>query len=77
MGSTSKQGWFLFAFIVGFTLGPAGLFGLGWLMALVGFAIMIGALVGFYSIKEKKPTTQNSLGLEHRPVTSGAQKQVR
>jgi hypothetical protein len=52
MGATSSQGWYLFVFIVGFTLGPAGLAGLGWLVALVGFALMAVALAGFRSIKE-------------------------
>jgi len=40
MGSNSAQGWYLFTFIVGFTLGPAGLFGLGWLVAAVGFTLL-------------------------------------
>ena len=52
MGATSKQGWYLFVFIVGFTLGPAGLVALGWPIALIGFGLMIAALAGFYSIKE-------------------------
>ena len=52
MGATSKQGWYLFLFIVGFTLGPAGLFALGWPIALLGFAMIAGALAGFHSIKE-------------------------
>jgi len=52
MGATSSQGWYLFVFIVGFTLGPAGLAGLGWLVALVGFVLMAVALAGFHSIKE-------------------------
>jgi hypothetical protein len=52
MGATSLQGWYLFVFIVGFTLGPAGLLALGWPVALVGFALMAAALVGFRSIKE-------------------------
>ena len=30
MGATSAQGWYLFVFMVGFTLGPAGLLALGW-----------------------------------------------
>lgn len=51
MGATSQQGWYLFVFLVGFTLGPAGLAFLGWLVALVGFALMAVALAGFASIK--------------------------
>ena len=52
MGSTSAQGWYLFLFILGFTLGPAGLYGLGWPIALIGFALLGMAFVGFRSIKE-------------------------
>jgi len=52
MGATSKQGWYLFVFIVGFTLGPAGLAGLGWPIALIGFGLMAAALAGFRSIRE-------------------------
>jgi hypothetical protein len=56
MGSTSAQGWYLFAFILGFTLGPAGLFALGWPVALVGFVLMLVAFAGFHSIKEPAMT---------------------
>lgn len=52
MGATSSQGWYLFLFMIGFTLGPAGLFALGWLPALIGFALMAVALGGFLSIKK-------------------------
>ena len=52
MGSTSQQGWYLFVFIVGFTLGPAGLAGLGWPVALVGFGMIAASFMGFRSIKE-------------------------
>ena len=52
MGATSSQGWYLFVFMVGFTLGPAGFLALGWPVALVGFALMAGALVGFRSVKK-------------------------
>jgi len=52
MGATAAQGWYLFLFMVGFTLGPAGLFALGWLAALIGFAMMAVALGGFLSIKQ-------------------------
>ncbi len=64
MGSTSAQGWYLFMFIVGFTLGPAGLFALGWPIALIGFALLVAGLVGFRSIKE--PVTQDSFGAENK-----------
>ena len=70
MGSTSAQGWYLFMFIVGFTLGPAGLFALGWPVALIGFAILAAGLVGFRSIKE--PATQDSLGVESKRATAMA-----
>jgi len=54
MGATSAQGWYLFAFIAGFTLGPAGLVALGWPVAIVGFALLAVAFGGFRSIKETK-----------------------
>lgn len=53
MGATSAQGWYLFMFIVGFTLGPAGLVALGLPVALLGFLLMAGALGGFLTIKER------------------------
>ena len=52
MGATSAQGWYLFIFIVGFTLAPAGILALGWLGGILGLAMMAGALAGFHSIKE-------------------------
>jgi hypothetical protein len=54
MGATSTQGWYLFTFIVGFTLAPAGLFALGWPVAIVGLVLLAVALGGFRSIKETK-----------------------
>ena len=73
MGATSKQGWYLFLFLVGFTLGPAGLFALGWLVALIGFAMVAAALAGFRSIREA--TAPQAIGTERRPTPSpvGAQ----
>jgi hypothetical protein len=53
-------------FIVGFTLGPAGLFALGWPIALIGFALLVAALVGFRSLKE--PTIQSSVGEARKRV---------
>jgi hypothetical protein len=55
MGSTSAQGWYLLAFLCGFTLGPAGLYALGWPVALVGFGLLAIAFAGFRSIKELVP----------------------
>lgn len=52
MGSTSAQGWYLFAFLLGFTLAPAGLVALGWPVALLGFGLLALAFGGFRSIKE-------------------------
>jgi len=66
MGSTSTQGWYLFLFLVGFTVGPAGLFALGWPVALIGFTLIAVALVGFRSTKE--PATQSSVGEERKRV---------
>ncbi len=70
MGSTSAQGWYLFVFIVGFTLGPAGLFALGWPIALIGFGLVVVALFGFRNIKE--PAPQESLRMENKPAASVA-----
>ena len=70
MGSTSAQGWYLFMFIVGFTLGPAGLFALGWPVALIGFGLVVAALVGFRNIKE--PAAEASLRMENKPAPSVA-----
>ncbi len=70
MGSTSKHGWYLFLFLVGFTVGPAGLFALGWPVALIGFALLVAGLVGFRSIKE--PATQDSFGAENKRATTTA-----
>jgi len=70
MGSTSTQGWYLFVFIVGFTLGPAGLFALGWPIALIGFGLIVVALFGFRSLKE--PATQSSVGMENKRATTMA-----
>lgn len=51
MGAISKQGWFLFLFLIGFTFLVAGLAYLGAIFAIAGLAALIGSLVGFYSIK--------------------------
>ena len=69
MGANSKQGWYLFLFIIGFTFLVAGLAYLGPLFTLAGLACLIGSLVGFYRIKP----------LEHAtgPSFSGASRRVR
>ncbi len=51
MGANSKQGWFLFLFLIGFTFLVAGLAYLGFIFALAGLVILIISLVGFYRIK--------------------------
>ncbi len=71
MGATSKQGWYLFVFIVGFTLTPGGLVALGWPVALIGLALMVAALAGFYSIKEPVRPGAATLG-GHIAPTVGA-----
>jgi hypothetical protein len=55
MGSTAAQGWYLFLFLVGFTLGPAGLVALGWPIAIIGFVMMAASLAGFHAIKGSPP----------------------
>jgi hypothetical protein len=72
MGSTSAQGWYLFAFILGFTLGPAGLFALGWPVALIGFALLAVAFGGFRSIKEPAATGRSGVERERVPASTGA-----
>jgi len=52
MGSTSAQGWYLFTFLLGFTLTPAGLVALGWPVALLGFGLLAVSFGGFRSIKQ-------------------------
>jgi len=71
MGATSSQGWYLFVFLVGFTLGPAGLLALGWPVAILGFALMALALGGFRSIKE--PAVNPASG-ERAPVAPVGQR---
>jgi len=51
MGANSKQGWALFAFMVGFTFLPAGLVYLGPVFTLAGLICLIGSAVAFYQIK--------------------------
>jgi membrane-bound ClpP family serine protease len=51
MGANSKQGWFLFLFLIGFTFLVAGFAYLGFVFALVGLAFLIVSLAGFYQIK--------------------------
>ena len=70
MGSTSAQGWYLLAFIVGFTLGPAGLYGLGWPIALIGFALLVISFVGFRSIKESAASGRTESRRTPAPATA-------
>jgi membrane-bound ClpP family serine protease len=51
MGANSKQGWFLFLFLIGFTFLIAGLAYLGPLFTIFGILGLIGSLIGFYQIK--------------------------
>ncbi|MDO8431734.1 MAG: hypothetical protein Q7S58_04905 [Candidatus Binatus sp.] len=51
MGANSKQGWYLFLFLVGFTFLPAGLAYLGPIFSLIGLGCLIASCVGFYQIK--------------------------
>jgi hypothetical protein len=68
MGATASQGWYLFTFLVGFTLAPAGFVALGWPVALVGLVLMVGALAGFVSIKE--PANRGPSAREYAPGLS-------
>jgi hypothetical protein len=70
MGATSAQGWYLFTFILGFTLAPAGLFALGWPIAIAGFALLAVSLGGFRSIKE--PAASGRAEPQRAPASVGA-----
>ena len=70
MGSTAAQGWFLFVFLLGFTLAPAGLVALGWPATLAGVALLVIALGGFRSIKE--PSGNLPTRRERVPASLGA-----
>jgi membrane-bound ClpP family serine protease len=51
MGANSKQGWFLFLFMIGSTFLVAGLAYLGFIFALAGLVCLIASLVGFHQIR--------------------------
>jgi hypothetical protein len=51
MGANSKQGWYLFIFLLGFTFLPAGLVYLGPLFTLFGLACLVVSVIGFIQIK--------------------------
>ncbi len=51
MGANSRQGWFLFIFLIGFTSVVAGFAYLGFTFALLGLAFLIASLVGLHQIK--------------------------
>jgi hypothetical protein len=70
MGATSAQGWYLFTFILGFTLAPAGLFALGWPITIAGFALLAVSLGGFRSIKE--PAASGRAEPQRAPASVGA-----
>ena len=72
MGATSAQGWYLFVFIVGFTLAPAGLFALGWPVAIVGLVLLGVAFRGFRSIKEPAANGRAGARRERAPASLGA-----
>ena len=61
MGANSKQGWWLFAFLLGFTFFVAGLAYLGIIFTILGLALLIGSAVGFYSIKPLEFLTETSI----------------
>ena len=63
MGANSKQGWYLFLFILGFTFLPAGLAYLGPLFTLAGLVCLIGSLIGLYRIKPLEHATSPELSV--------------
>ena len=62
MGANSKQGWFLFLFLIGFTFLVAGLAYLGFVFALGGLVCLIASLVGFYQIKPLEDRRRTGVG---------------
>jgi hypothetical protein len=55
MAAIRQQGVYLTEFLVGFTALPAGLVmggGVGYVVALVGLAVLLHACFGFYKIKK-------------------------
>jgi hypothetical protein len=71
MGANSKQGWCLFAFLIGFTFLPAGLAYLGPIFTVIGLLCLIGASIGFFRIKPLEHTgasdTPRLVGTPARP----------
>lgn len=51
MGANSKQGWYLFIFLLGFTFLPAGLAYLGPIFDIFGLACLVVSVIGFIQIK--------------------------
>jgi hypothetical protein len=70
MGATSAQGWYLFTFIVGFTMTPAGLVYLGWPAALAGLALLGVSLAGFRRIRG--PAATGRADAKRSPTSVGA-----
>jgi hypothetical protein len=56
MGANSKQGWYLFLFLIGFTFLVAGLAYLGLIFSLVGLGCLVASIIGFYRIKPLEQT---------------------
>jgi hypothetical protein len=62
MAANRQQGGYLFEFLIGFTMFPAGLAvisdskGLGGLLTVVGLLLLIHSAFGFYKIKKLEYT---------------------
>ncbi len=67
MGANSKQGWFLFLFMIGFTFLVAGLAYLGFVFGLAGLVCLIAALIGFHQIKPLENDEQESSAASTAP----------
>lgn len=75
MGANSKQGWYLFLFLVGFTFLPAGLIYLGAIFSLIGLVCLVASCIGFYQIKpleHEVPVEQGKVMGVKAPVTKHA-----
>jgi hypothetical protein len=70
MGANSKQGWFLFLFLIGFTFLVAGLAYLGFIFALAGLGCLIVAMVGFHQIRPLEEGSEGERRAGAAPVVS-------
>jgi hypothetical protein len=76
MGANSKQGWCLFAFLIGFTFLVGGLAYLGFIFSIGGLALLIGSLVGFHAIRPLEHSGAGTSAAMEPPPMRTKQKQA-